>query len=45
MIEIQLPCCDETVHVATLDDPIRCDRCGIDFELDDPTRDVALAAA
>ena len=33
MTEIQLPCCETTARVESLDGPIHCDHCGIDLEL------------
>ena len=33
MTEIQLPCCETTARVESLDGPIHCDDCGIDFEI------------
>jgi hypothetical protein len=33
MTEIQLPCCETTAHVESLDGPIHCDSCGIDLDV------------
>jgi len=33
MTEIQLPCCETTARVESLDEPIHCDHCGIDLEI------------
>jgi hypothetical protein len=45
MTEIQLPCCDKPARVDMLEDTIRCESCGIEFELagDEPTSDRAAA--
>jgi hypothetical protein len=46
MTEIQLPCCETTAHVESLDGPIHCDDCGIDLDLaPDAAPAVALLAA
>ena len=45
MIEIQLPCCEASVRVDTLDDVIRCDACGIELGvIDDVPEPVRVAA-
>jgi hypothetical protein len=45
MTEIQLPCCDNPARVDALEDTIRCDSCGIEFEIaaDEPTSVLAAA--
>jgi hypothetical protein len=45
MTEIQLPCCDNPARVEVLDDTIRCETCGIDFELADDEPTTARTAA
>jgi hypothetical protein len=45
MIEIQLPCCEASVRVDTLDDGVRCDACGIELTVaDDVPEPVRVAA-
>lgn len=45
MTEISLPCCDTPTLLADLDEPIRCDHCGIELQLaDDEAPPFALAA-
>ena len=37
MIEIELPCCDETVLVEAFTEVLRCERCSVEVEVaDDP---------
>jgi hypothetical protein len=46
MTEIQLPCCETTARIESLDGPIHCDACGIDLEVaPDPAPAIALQAA
>lgn len=35
MTEIQLPCCETTTRVESLESTIHCDRCGIDLDVAD----------
>jgi hypothetical protein len=45
MTEIQLPCCETTARIETLEATIHCDQCGIDLDVgDDAPVAVALAA-
>jgi hypothetical protein len=45
MTEIQLPCCDNPAPVETFENPIHCDRCGIDLDLaDDEPIEIRAAA-
>ena len=45
MIEIEVPCCEATVRVETLDDVVRCDACGIELGVADVTPELVRAAA
>jgi len=45
MIEIQLPCCEASVRVETLEDVVRCDACGIELGVVDDVPELVRAAA
>ena len=44
MVEIEMPCCGTTTHIAELTDELTCDACGVVLELGEPTT-VALPVA
>ena len=45
MIEIELPCCGTTAHLAELADVVGCEECGVVLELDAPTVEALPVAA
>jgi hypothetical protein len=45
MTEIQLPCCENTVRLETLEATIHCDHCGIDLDVADDAPIAAQLAA
>jgi len=45
MIELELPCCGATAHLAQLASEVHCDECGVTLELaEDHRTEHALAA-
>jgi hypothetical protein len=45
MIEIELPCCEATVHIEELTDIVGCEACGVALELGGPTHEAIPVAA
>ncbi len=45
MIEIELPCCGTTTHLAELPETVDCEACGVVLELDTPTTGTIAVAA
>jgi hypothetical protein len=45
MIQIELPCCESTVHLDELTDVVSCETCGVVLELGDPAAEALPVAA
>ena len=45
MIQIELPCCGSATHIDHLTDSVRCEECGVVFELVDPAAEALPLAA
>ena len=45
MIQIELPCCEATVHMEELAESVSCEACGVVLELDGPSREALPVAA
>ena len=45
MIQIELPCCETTVHMEELTETVGCETCGVVLELAGPSREALPVAA